>query len=63
VNVRDLSKSGIGLVHNERIPPGTTFTLCLPGGGKDGVPADITFEVAVCRPVGDGFYAIGAKLV
>jgi hypothetical protein len=61
IHVRDLSKSGIGLMHNSALPEGTRFILCF--NTKQDIPGQkVMFEVAQCRSFGDGCYAIGARL-
>ena len=62
IKVRDLSKSGIGFVHNQPMALDTYFTLCLGGESQQRREADVTYRVVSCRAFGDGFYAIGAKL-
>jgi hypothetical protein len=60
IHVRDLSKSGIGLMHNAAIPAGSRFILCFDSKGES--TQKVTFEVAQCRSFGDGCFAIGARL-
>jgi hypothetical protein len=61
INVRDLSKTGIGLMHNAPIPAKTRFVLCFDARETNGVEK-LTYEVAQCRSFGDGCFAIGARL-
>jgi hypothetical protein len=61
VQVRDLSKTGIGFLHNAPIAEETIVTLVLPGEKQKG-HGDPMYRVMQCRSVGDGFYAVGAKL-
>src|SRR2546430_6671709 len=43
IHVRDLSKSGIGLMHNAAIPAGTRFILCF-NAKAEGESPKITFR-------------------
>jgi hypothetical protein len=61
IHVRDLSKSGIGLMHNAALPPGTRFVLCF-NSKAEGESQKLMFRVAQCRSFGDGCFAIGARL-
>ena len=56
----DYSASGIGLVSNEPVEPGTRFAVRLVR--PDGSKLALAFEVVYCRPAGKGSFQVGAKL-
>ncbi len=62
IKVRDLSKTGMGFLHNEPMETETYFTLCLGGDSSRKRESDICFRVISCRAVGDDCYSIGAKI-
>jgi len=57
---RDISRSGIGLLHNMRLPMGPA-TLAIPSEqcGLMRVRIDIVW----CRPCGEGWYVSGAEFI
>ena len=61
IQLRDLSKSGLGFVRKAPLVLGERFTLVLPGEKKTG-KTDPVYAVVQCRSVGDGFFMIGAAL-
>ena len=59
VGVRDLSPSGIGILHTGGLAAGERFVLLLPRGtSKDA--SGVLCSVANCRRVADGSFLIGA---
>lgn len=58
--LRDYSTTGIGLVSNEAVEPGTQFAVRLVR--PDGSRLALAFEVVYCRPSGRNTYHLGAKL-
>jgi hypothetical protein len=63
VRVRNISKSGIGFIHDEPIEAGTNITLCLGGDGKGGRLKDLQYIVMSCRSLEAELFAIGAKVI
>jgi hypothetical protein len=61
VRVRDLSPTGIGLMHNHRIPPGSQFVIRLPVATAHDLLA--VYEVKHCKAVDMGMFGIGALLI
>jgi len=56
--VRDISPTGIGLLHALPLDPGL-FQVCLPGRGDQ--PQRIPVQVTWCRPAGADWYLSGGK--
>jgi hypothetical protein len=59
VTVRDLSPRGVGLLHNERLPRGTSFVMRIERAG--GPRVQVLCTVAHCRLQRGGVYIIGAE--
>ena len=61
VGVRDLSRSGIGVVHVKPLPVGEEFILLLP------TPEDanngLVYKVVRCNRLGSKLFNIGARLM
>ncbi len=57
VAVRDLSKSGIGILHAKAMIAGDEFLLCVPGDTRHA----FFCRVSYCREIREGTYAIGAS--
>jgi hypothetical protein len=58
--VRDLSTTGIGLIHSQRIENGEQFILRMP---LERGPIALLCTVTYCKPVALGIYALGAFFV
>jgi hypothetical protein len=58
--VRDLSSSGIGIVHTEPIQAGTDFLVCFPLRATDHLW--VFYRVMHCRSISPKLYFTGAKL-
>jgi hypothetical protein len=58
--VRDLSRSGIGILHSKSVKPGTEFTIRLPR--RDGGDVVITYVVKYCKLVGSKQFSVGGIL-
>ncbi len=57
---REVSRSGIGLLHFEQIMPGRyVATIQCP----DGEPARIPTEILWCRPCGQGWFLSGGRFL
>jgi len=62
VHVRDLSTSGIGLLHQIALPIGQQFLLCLKSAANpDSDTPAILCTVTRHRRVDDGLFTIGAR--
>jgi hypothetical protein len=61
VNVRDLSRDGIGFLHHSRIPSNTLFTIRLPALEDGDLLA--LYKVRHCQLLEEGLYRVGAELV
>ncbi|HEX5446851.1 MAG TPA: PilZ domain-containing protein [Pirellulales bacterium] len=57
---RELSTTGIGLLHNLPLPPGLV-TIVL--STQDGMPVRLPTEILWHRPCGEGWYVSGGKFV
>jgi hypothetical protein len=57
---REISRSGIGLLHFVRFEPGTLYRLEWP---RQELGSDLLVEVLWCEPSGDGWYASGCRFV
>jgi hypothetical protein len=57
---REISASGIGLLHNMPLPKGRVYELTI---GRDGTGCSCTAEVVWCRPAGEGWYLSGWRFV
>lgn len=62
VRVRDVSRSGFGLLMVSPVEPGAQFAVTLSSGGAM-AGLSIVCSSMYCRPVGHGLYSVGAKLV
>jgi len=60
VEVRDLSRHGIGLLSRREMAPGDEFVLLIAG---DAGAVGVIFSVVHCRAVAPGQYAIGGRVV
>lgn len=57
---RELSTTGVGLLHNVRLRPGlVTIALRTQDGDEVRLPTEILW----CRPCGDGWYVSGGKFI
>ena len=65
VVVRDLSAAGVGLVHSQVMPVGSTFSLTMSGGAQDTQPyVTVECQTVRCdRASGGGAYVVGAQFV
>ena len=61
VQVRDLSSSGIGFLHSQKLSLDEQFALVLPREGD--APSLVLCEVAFWQPLARDLYAIGARFV
>jgi PilZ domain-containing protein len=61
VYLRDISKAGIGIVHKEALSVGTQLALALSTKGSTR-SQEVMYTVARCYGVGDGLFAIGARI-
>ena len=62
VGVRDLSPSGIGIVHTSELQTGERFVLLLPRGASK-VASGVLCSVANCRRAAGGSFLIGATYI
>src|SRR5438067_7742800 len=62
VGVRDLSKTGIGLMFHEAVRVGAQMILFLSGPKHPKGMSLVMYTVMCCRPLSDGLWAIGAQL-
>ena len=62
VRVRDVSRSGFGLLMVSPVQPGEQFAVSLAGGGAM-AGLSIVCSTAYCRPAGHGLYSVGARLL
>jgi hypothetical protein len=60
VFTRDLSRSGVGLLHALDLPLRTAQLTISPDDGEKVV---LAIELAWCRPAGDGWYISGATFL
>jgi hypothetical protein len=60
VAVRDLSSTGIGVMHSQRLEQGEKFILRVPAVPGQSAGTAVLCTVVHCRPVGLGVYLIGA---
>ena len=57
---REISASGVGLLHNAPIPSGeTVITLT----GASGTPIHLRAYIVWCKPCGEGWYLSGAHFI
>jgi hypothetical protein len=57
---REISRSGIGLLHNMKLQPGpATLVVASPNGRRRQFAA----EVVWCRPCGEGWFISGCRFV
>lgn len=61
VHIRDISSSGLGMVHSDRIPKGTRLVLHLRT--QDDTEVAIEYIVRRCMMAATRSYLIGAELV
>jgi hypothetical protein len=61
INVRDLSRDGIGFLHQRRLIPKTFFTINLPASDEGGLTA--VYAVQHCEPLEADLYRIGGSLI
>lgn len=59
VQARDLSAGGLGFVHDQAVKPQTRCAVALQS--KDGAGAIAAGEIAWCKPVRGGLYAVGVR--
>ena len=59
--VRDLSATGIGILHTAPLENGTSFVAHFPRAGM--APLDITYLVAYSKPVTRGLFATGGRIL
>ena len=59
--VRDLSRGGIGIMHTQRLEPGTQFIVTLPR--MDGGPERLVCQVVYCADGAPDLYSIGAQFL
>lgn len=57
---RDLTRSGVGLLHNMPLDHGEA-TLTIPSAQNDALRARIT--IVWCRPCGEGWYISGGEFI
>lgn len=57
---RELSTTGVGLLHSLRLNPGLVTMLLYTQEGDD---VRLPTEILWCRPCGDGWYVSGGKFV
>ena len=62
IAVRDLSKSGIGLMFHKAIPVGSQMMLFLSGPKQPQGMSVVMYTVMCCRPLSDGHYSVGAQI-
>lgn len=62
VRCRNISASGIGLLHNREIRAGTEFVVCLAASGLS-APVHISCVVVHCHKQGSDLFSIGARIV
>ena len=60
VEVRDMSRHGIGILSRRKMSPGDEFVLLIAG---DAGAVGVVFSVAHCRALSPEQYAIGARVV
>jgi PilZ domain len=61
VAVRDLSSSGLGVIHTQRLDPGEQFILRMPSGTRGATATAVLCTVVHCQPLALGVYALGAR--
>ncbi len=59
---RNVSASGIGLMHTRELPVGAEFIVCLSGGGMN-EPVYLSCVVVHCHHQGPDVYSIGGRIV
>ncbi|MGH7213632.1 MAG: PilZ domain-containing protein [Tepidisphaeraceae bacterium] len=60
--VRNISASGVGLLHDKPLTPAENITLRLPSD-DGGACLSIDCQIVHCHPMGGGHYRVGAKFV
>ena len=60
VEVRDISRHGIGILSKRKMAAGDEFVLLI---ASDAGAVGVIFSVAYCRPASPDQYAIGARVV
>jgi hypothetical protein len=63
MRVRDVSASGIGLLHNRELLAGTEFVVRLPSGRAEQATVHIAYVVAHCRRAAIDTYTVGGRIV
>ena len=58
--VRDLSRSGIGILHSKTLKPNSDFAIKIPR--RDGNDVTITYTVKYCKVAGPKQFSIGGVL-
>jgi hypothetical protein len=61
VRCRNLSASGIGLMHSKEMRCGTEFVACLPAAGMS-KPVHIGCVVVHCRKLSPDLFSIGGRI-
>jgi hypothetical protein len=59
---RNLSASGVGLMHSKEMRSGTEFVVCLPAAGL-ARPVHIACVVVHCRKMSPELFSIGARIL
>jgi hypothetical protein len=60
VGVRDLSPTGVGVIHDQRLDQGDQFILRVPGQ-KQSAPPALLCTVMHCRVIGPAVFCLGAS--
>ena len=64
MRVRDLSTTGIGLLHVRDVPAGSEFIVRFPArGGASSAPVHVSCVVVHCRKLGSDAFAIGGRII
>lgn len=59
--VRDMSASGIGIIHSQAVPHGARFIVQFPA--RSGKRLSVLYSVAHCEQLASNLYSVGARLV
>ena len=66
-HVRDLSRSGVGLLHRESMVRDSCFLICLNADGRGSAnpvtSKALRCQVVRCAKVGDALFVVGARFV
>jgi hypothetical protein len=57
---REISRSGIGLLHNMKLSPGPATLVIV---SSNGARRQFSAEVVWCRPMGEGWFISGCRFV